>query len=150
MDIDKIAFQGELMLLQWSESSTRGRTATFLMNEEGESHPFRDFTIKSGKRSGQRFMVVMVQVDDDEQLVTQEKTLSQHAFLLCRDPEFWNWAGARSFDRIVDEASARAYICTSIGIKSRSEIDRDPAAGVAFQKHIQAPYEEHRKTAVLL
>ena len=150
MDANKIAFQGELMLLQWSESSTRGRTATFLMNEEGESHPFRDFTIRAGKRAGQRFMVVMVQIDDAEQPLAQEKTLSQKAFLFCRDPEFWAWAQARSFDKIVDETSARAYICTSIGIKSRSEIDRDAAVGKAFSNVIQLPFEEHCRTAVRL
>ena len=62
---NSIAFEGEIMLLQWAESSTRGRTATFLLDNEGESHPFRDFTIKSGKRAGQRFMCVLVQIGDD-------------------------------------------------------------------------------------
>ena len=144
MDENKIAFNGEVMLLQWAESSTRGRTVTFLLGDDGESHPFRDFTIRQGKRAGQRFMAVLVQIGDDEQVVEQRKTLSQQAFILCRDPEFWNWAQQRSFDTINSEESARAYICTALGINSRSEIDKKPDAADGFQRMIVTPFNAHR------
>lgn len=144
MDAEKIAFQGEVMLLQWAESSTRGRTATFLLDDEGEAHPFRDFTIRQGKRAGQRFMAVLVQIGDDEQAVERPKTLSQQAFLLCRDPEFYNWASARSFDSICDEPSARNYICSMLGIDSRSLLDSNPAAADGFRRLILAPFNAYR------
>lgn len=144
MDPDKIAFNGEVMLLQWAESSTRGRTVTFLLNDEGESHPFRDFTIRQGKRAGQRFMAVLVQIGDDEQPVEQRKTLAQQAFILCRDPEFWNWAQSRSFDHIDNESAARAYICNMLGIKSRSELDTKPEAADGFKRMILTPFNAHR------
>ena len=144
MDPNKIAFNGEVMLLQWAESSTRGRTVTFLLNDEGESHPFRDFTIRQGKRAGQRFMAVLVQIGDDEQIVEQRKTLSQQAFILCRDPEFWNWAQARSFDTIDNEDAARTYILTMLGIKSRSELDTNRDVAESFQRMIVTPFNAHR------
>lgn len=148
MDTEKIAFNGEVMLLQWAESSTRGRTVTFLLNDEGESHPFRDFTIKAGKRAGQRFMAVLVQIGDDEQIVEQRKTLSQQAFVLCRDPEFWSWAQSRSFDTIDNEQAARAYICNMLNIKSRSQIDSDSGVGEGFQRLILIPFNAHRSTYI--
>lgn len=144
MDADKIAFQGEVMLLQWAESSTRGRTVTLLLSDEGEAHPFRDFTIRQGKRAGQRFMAVLVQIGDDEQPVQHPKTLSQQAFLLCKDPEFYNWASARSFDSICDEPSARNYICSMLGVDSRSRLDSDPDAADGFRRLILAPFNAHR------
>lgn len=144
MDADKIAFQGEVMLLQWAESSTRGRTVTLLLGDEGESHPFRDFTIRQGKRAGQRFMAVLVQIGDDEQPVEHPKTLSQQAFMLCRDPEFYTWASARCFDSVVDEPSARNYICSMLGIGSRSQLDTNPAAADGFRRLVLAPFNAHR------
>lgn len=144
MDQNKIAFNGEMMLLQWAESSTRGRTVTFLLGDDGESHPFRDFTIRQGKRAGQRFMAVLVQIGDDEQPVEQRRTLSQQAFILCRDSDFWTWAQSRSFDNIDNEAAARNYICSTLGIQSRSEIDSNQDAADGFQRLILAPFNSHR------
>ena len=144
MDAGKIAFQGEVMLLQWAESSTRGRTVTFLLDDEGAAHPFRDFTIRQGKRAGQRFMAVLVQIGDDEQPVQHPRSLSQQAFLLCRDEEFYTWASARCFDAVVDEPSARNYICSMLRIDSRSRLDTDPAAADGFRRLILAPFNAHR------
>jgi len=144
VDAGKIAFQGEVMLLQWAESSTRGRTVTFLLDDEGAAHPFRDFTIRQGKRAGQRFMAVLVQIGDDEQPVQHPSSLSQQAFLLCRDKEFHIWANARCFDSVVDEPSARNYICSMLRIDSRSKLDTDPAAADGFRRLILAPFNAHR------
>lgn len=60
-------FQGEVMLLGWADTSSRGKTVTFALHPDecpGE-HPFRDFG--TGK-TGQRFALVAVPItDDDEQ-----------------------------------------------------------------------------------
>jgi hypothetical protein len=141
-----IAFEGEVMLLQWAESSTRGRTVTFLLDNEGEAHPFRDFTIKSGKRAGQRFMCVLVQIDDDEQPVEQRQKLSQLAFLYCRDPIFWQWASERSFATVNSEDTARAWLLELLGIGSRSDIDKTQENERKFEMLVKIPFTSYRES----
>jgi hypothetical protein len=151
MSTEKIvAFKGETMLLAWAESNTRGRTVTFQLPEEGDEHPFRHMTVKSGKRAGQRFAMVLVQIDDDERPV--EKTPSQMAFLLCRDEQFWHWASERSFAQVDDEESAKFYLletlsaASGIEVNSRSQIDKNPTVRAAYEMQIERPFNEYRKT----
>lgn len=154
MTTDKsIAFQGELMLLQWAESSTRGRTVTFLVTEEQEQHPFRAFTIKSGKRAGQRFMAVLVELDENDQPLQQTGdakplTLSQRAFIMCRDPAFQEWANERGFETVNSEATARNWMLNLLEIDSRSEIDMNQTARACFQEIILDPFNEWRSTEI--
>lgn len=67
-----IAYQGEMFLLGWSESHNNGRKVTFQLPEDTDEHPFKRFTVKNGKRAGQRFAVVLVQIGDDEEPVIQQ------------------------------------------------------------------------------
>lgn len=134
------------MLLQWAESSTRGRTVTFLLNEDEETHPFREFSIKSGKRAGQRFMAVLVQIDDNDQIVSQKQRSSQLAYLLCQDQQFWHWANERSFDRIESESAARSWMLELIGVSSRSELDQSDAARSRFEQLVLQPFNAYRQT----
>jgi|LauGreDrversion4_2_1035121.scaffolds.fasta_scaffold262251_4 hypothetical protein len=138
MDSQEVAFQGEVMLLQWSDSSTRGRTITLLLSDDADVHPFKDFTIKSGKRAGQRFMCAMAQIGDDEQPVKQAMRNSQLAYLWCNDPSFLEWAKADSHD------AARERMLKACGVSSRSELDSGQAA-VVFENRIKTPYIDWRK-----
>jgi hypothetical protein len=143
MSVDNItAFQGEVMLLQWAESNTRGRTVTFLLQEDGDSHPFRDFTVKSGKKAGQRFAMVLVQIDDNEEPV--ERTPSQLAYLLCRDEQFWGWAQKWSLDDICSEESARAFILNACKVDSRSKLDTNLTARSTWEAVIWGPFTRWR------
>jgi hypothetical protein len=148
VDEQEIAFQGEMMLLQWNESSTRGRTVTFLVDGETDSHPFRDFTIKSGKRAGQRFMAVLVQIDDDEQPVKQQPKRSQRAAVLCKDPDFWHWASERSFARVNNEDTARRWILDLMSLTSRSQIDQDEMTQSKFDLMIDKPFYQYQQSRV--
>jgi hypothetical protein len=141
---DIAAFKGELMLLGWAESSNRGRTVTFLIDESEDEHPFKHFTIKSGKRSGQRFMAVLVQVGEDEQPVPQEPKPSQLATIIAKDPQFWQWASERSFDKIASEDGAVNWIKTEVGIDSRRELDTDNKALMRFNASVLHPFSEYR------
>jgi hypothetical protein len=141
---DIAAFKGEVMLLGWAESSNRGRTVTFLLDETEDEHPFKHFTIKSGKRSGQRFAVVMVQIGEDEEPVHQEQKPSQVAAVVCKDPQFWRWATERSFDTVSNEDSAANFIRHEVGIKSRSELDHNILALTRFNASILHPFNEYR------
>lgn len=115
----------ETMLLQWAESSTRGRTITLLLPEDIETHPFRDYTIKSGKRAGQRFMAVFVEINDDE---TPVKPVSTEAVMLCKQREFWDWASSQQWAVVSNEEEAIDWLYARLGIKSRSELNTDEHA----------------------
>lgn len=131
MSSPPIAWQGECMMLQWAESSTRGRTITLLLPEDSETHPFRDYSYKSGKRAGQRFMCVFVALTDDDQ--PEERPLPQEAGALCRSPDFWRWADAQSMVTVTDEKTARDWLCERLSIDSRSQLGTDPRAAQEFR-----------------
>lgn len=135
------AFSGELMLLGWKESSTQGRTVTFLLNEDDEVHPFKDFATKSGKRAGHRFMAVLVPIGDDEQ--PQEPSPVAEACALCRDRDFWEWANQQGFYSVDSEEGAKQFLYDQLSIKSRAEIATDPRALTRF-KSIAAEYRQSR------
>lgn len=139
-----IAHQSEVMMLNWAESNTRGRTVTFLLPEDGDTHPLRDFTVKSGKKAGQRFMMVLVQIDDDEQPV--EKKPSQLAFLLCQDEQFWHWINERSFVTIDSEESCRFHVLQTCGIDSRSKLDSKPSARSTWEAMFYKPFSKYRES----
>jgi hypothetical protein len=124
------------MLIGWNESHSRGRTVTFLLTEEDDHHPFKDFTVH--KRAGQRFMAVFVQVGDDERPV--EKTAAQMAYLLCKDESFRHFLNDRSFASIQTEEDARAHILEGCGIKSRGELDTNSSARAAWEVRFHQPW----------
>lgn len=136
-------WHGEVQLLGWSETNTRGRTITLQLNEDEDTHPFKYSNTKSGKTSGKRFAVVFVEIGDDEQPV--EKTPAQMAFLYCKDQEFWQWANEYSFDSIDSEDAARAHILNTCGISSRGQLDTNPKARATWEAMIYAPFNAWRK-----
>lgn len=124
-------WSGEVMVLNWSETSTRGRTITLLLPEDEEQHPFRDLTVKSGKRGGQRMVAVFVLLTDDDQPAAPR--LSQQAAVLCRDRSFWEWVSSREWEQITSEEEAKQYIYKATGIESRAQLDTDDRAAHLFR-----------------
>lgn len=140
-----VAFQGDVMLMGWGDSNTRGRTVTFQLSDDGDSHPFREATVKSGKKAGQRYVMVLVEVDDNEEI--KPRTPSQVAFLLCRDEQFWHWINEHSFANASSEEEARAFVCETCKVSSRSKLDTEPHAAALWDAMIFAPFNKYR-TAV--
>lgn len=139
-----VAINTEAMLLSWSESSTRGRTVTFLLPPEDEFHPFRSYAVKSGKQAGHRFQMVLVELNDQDKPVVQAQKMSQLAAVLCRDQDFWKWAGGRTFIDITSEAEARQWILDGAQIKSRAELDTNRMAHDWFKFTVAEPYREYQ------
>jgi hypothetical protein len=142
---DKIIFfQGEVQLLSWGDTSTRGRTITLQLPEEGEEHPFKHSQIKQGKTAGKRYVAVFVEIDESEQPV--EKTPSQMAFLYCNDELFWEWCNERSLDHIGSAEEARSHMLSMLSahteqlVLSRGDIDRRPVVRAAFEYLIEQPF----------
>lgn len=140
-----VCFQGEAMLAGWADSSTRGRTVTFRLDEtDSEAHPFKDGRVASGKSAGQRYMMVLVQIGDDEQPVVQRP--SQLAALACKDAQFWHFLNERSFVTIDSEEAARAHILEACGgISSRAKLDTSLEARAAWEQQIWNPWQAYRQ-----
>ena len=137
-----IAFQSEVQLIGWAETNARGRTITLQLNEDGEGHPFAAARTKQGKTAGQRYAIVMVQIGDDEKPVA--KTPAQMAFLLCKDEAFQHFINERSFVNVNDEDTARACVLEACGIKSRSQLDKDPGARSAWLTQFYNPWTAYQ------
>lgn len=137
-----IAFKGEAMLLNWNESK-QGRTVVFQLDEEADQHPFKQFTTKKGKRAGQRFMAVFVEIGDDEQPIVHEKKggpLSQSAAMLCDTQEFRCFLlekilgmPGRNF-KSFPETHWADVVRKYCGVTSRAELDHNEQAAKLFHK----------------
>lgn len=149
MNHEHIAYQGELMLLGWSESNTSGRKVTFLLPPDTPEHQFKAFTAKQKGIAGQRFMAVLVQIDEREQPVKQEdqRPLAAIAAMLCKDQDFWSWVNDAKWQggTIMSEDTAREWLCQELDIESRRELDLDKHKGAEFMREIHAPFMEYRK-----
>lgn len=146
MDMEKhVVYSGEGLLLNWGDTSSRGRTVTFELPQDDESHPFRDMAIRSGKQAGQRLMLAVVQISDQEEPVVQEKRLSQQAAILCRSSGFREFIAERSISSVETEDAAKQWMLTGAGITSRKEFDTNKQAADWFLTQCKLPYEAHRK-----
>lgn len=87
-----IAFSGEVMLLKWAESSGQGRTVTFRIPDDEPEHAFRRMATATGKQAGQRFMAVLVMLNDDEtpNEQTVQKPYGKNAHALYRSGWMYN------------------------------------------------------------
>lgn len=130
------AFQGELMLANWKETSTGGATVTFWLADAHDLDVFRSMTVRKGNMAGQRFMAVLVEVGADEKPV--RPALSQQAFLLCRSLGFQQFVESKlGFSHAAPparEGMAADFMRSFCGIQSRSELDTDGRAGMAYQQ----------------
>lgn len=89
-------YADEALLLRWGDSSTNGRTVTLQLHEASEQHPFRG--LPSGK-NGQRVMIAVTLIGDDEQPASPEDARREtpadkaikKAHALAGDMEFTRW-----------------------------------------------------------
>lgn len=63
--------------------------------------------------------------------------LSTWVALRCKEPEF------RQFLRVPDEATAAHSVRAICEVKSRSELDSNPAAAQRFHQFIRLPFSQH-------
>lgn len=146
MDMSQhIVYSGECLLVNWGDTSSRGRTVTLELPQDSDTHPFRDLAIRSGKQAGQRFAIVVVQINDDESPVVQEKKLSVQAALLCKDAGFRSFIAERSISAVETEDDAKQWMCSGAGITSRKAFDQNKQAADWFITQCKLPYEAHRK-----
>lgn len=136
-----VAFNGEVQLRRWSESSTQGVQVTFALADASELEPLK-------AKSGKRFACVLVEIGDDELPVAQPKPrepLGQNCLWAvgrCKEKEFWAFLNHEkdSSQWVRNEAQARDALLQLCGVDSRKELD-DPEGGKHFIAAIKGPYQ---------
>lgn len=140
------AFEGEIQLRRWSESSTQGVQVTFALAESAELDRFKGL-------EGKRFMAVLVQIGDDEQPVECEKKrvgpYCYQAVKWCNDPEFQAWVRTqihKDAPFLKQPNFVELFIKRTCGIDSRKELDVDLVSQGLWHKHIAGPYHKYLMT----
>jgi hypothetical protein len=140
----QIVFQGELMLLNWSETHNGGAVIKLQLADARDLEAFKLMTVKKGNMAGQLLAAVMVRIDEDDEKPTQK--LSQQSALICKSRSFQQFvetkAGVAYDTPEQQEKQAVNFLRQFCEIESRSELDSDGRAGMKYQQ-LLADYREH-------
>jgi hypothetical protein len=134
------AFQGELMLAGWSETHTGGAKVTFWLPDADALDTFRSMTVRKGNTAGQRFMAVLVELNDDDtpKPVEPDKpkggTLAQSAGMLCDTDLFQTYVVSKTDPEagLSRNQWAADYIRQFCRVNSRADLDHSPTAKQLF------------------
>lgn len=139
---EKTVYSGELMLANWADGP-KGATVKFWCDEGGD-HPFLvGYQRPAAKTSGTRFMAVLVEKQDDEEIVDQEKRerveqaartgrrpqkLSNAVAIITQSDRFHEWL-TENFDNKFgphwNKDTADKWLKDVLKITSKRELDDD-------------------------
>ena len=141
-------YSGEAQFRRYSDTSTQGQQVVFALPGRDELQAF------IGKE-GRRFMVVCVEIGDDEAPVpaiqppkTREPLgeLCYRAVMLCQDAEFQDWINREAkAEGIPSKEQARDIICEWCGVDSRKALDDNGDAARLFRKYVLGPWQKHQQ-----
>jgi hypothetical protein len=140
-------FKGEVQLAGWSDTHNGGAKVTFWLPDRDELAPFAGLTARKGNTAGHRFMMVLVEIGDDDQPANQPKggPLSRLAGQWCGSPEFRAWLASNVLHtgRVIDEDEAATQLRSICAIDSRAQLDSEPAARQLFDSIIRLPFRAY-------
>jgi hypothetical protein len=140
-------FMMELMLLNWA-ANPRGEFVDFSLTFEAPTHPFMGCTRGSKDAPGTRFMMVAVEVNDDQAIVQEMRTeqeehsrrtgrpqhLSNAARIMTKNERFHEWIEELT-GKFVDTVIADTWLKAELGIASKADLDTNgPEALAAIVK----------------
>ncbi|MCG7492442.1 hypothetical protein [Thalassobius sp. Cn5-15] len=131
----------EVKFLRGSWSTKNGASAVF----EVADREFLDTLSAIG--GGQRYMMVLAPIADDEELdhdklekADRGKTRVKQAAVLCQDKAYWKWLEAAVLDlcglemTIGDKEGAAIGMRKLLGVESRAAIGKDDKVGQNFDR----------------
>jgi hypothetical protein len=149
-------YEDEAMLAGWNDSQTAGHTVKMWLCNDGMGHPFE------GVSRQQELLVSLIELDDDQEVVDQKmrdkveqqrvkpsQRPSYGAVMLCKNPEFHEWImHDERINQIMQEGSgeadleqvAKEWMCRTLGIKSRSELDKSEELRLRYHNMIDKPF----------
>jgi hypothetical protein len=149
-----IFYNDEVMLKNWSDGSSGWGLHLWVSPDKDGFHPFMD----QSSTDKPEFGLAMVELDDDNTAIDQDKreraekapktrrqrTLSNYAAQLCRQPEFWEYIKSRNptVHTEWDAGTAATWIRSRLGIDSRAQLDDDRFVADQFHADIRRPYSK--------
>lgn len=152
-------FQGGVMLAGWTDSHNGGAKVAFWLEDPKDLDVFRGLTVTKGKTAGQRFAMVLVEIDDDETPKQTEEAryeepkggaLAKLAGQLCQNLAFRHWfwtkqwhvpnGGLIEVDGTMEAEETAEAIRQVCGVISRAELDHNAAAAEVFHEKIRKPW----------
>ena len=144
-DDNIIAFKGEVMLAGWAKSTSKAEPkATFFFSSDEDLAPLEMATIAKGKQAGQRYMMVLVEIGNDELPIPKPEQpkggpLSKSAAMLCQDADFQSYVQKRLRDEGTvwpAELSAETICVNALyrwcKMETRATLDHDADARMRF------------------
>ena len=98
-----------------------------------------DGALLKGMEQGQRFVMMLVKLGDDDMPAAGEGKerkpykLSQLAGMLCADPQFWAFIKDSYGEACPDKDTAAQWVREACGVESRSFLDSVEASGTTFR-----------------
>jgi len=147
-----IFYEDEVMLKNWSDGSSGWGLHLWVSPDRDGFHPFM------GQDNKEVFALAMVELDDDNTAIDQDKrdrvesapktrrqrTLSNYAAQLCRQPMFIRYLGDKYGQQPESEEGAEiwaaAWMRSYLGIESRSKLDSDRFVADQFHADIRRPF----------
>lgn len=167
----EIVFDGEMQLLSWSDTCSKGATITTQLAEAEKLGPFKPLAVRQGKTEGQALMGVVVELGDVDEPVPQRKpgppapkggALAVLSGQWCQMGRFQDWLRERNYaswqramnnltengDSTVPSEIAAEVVRILCGVESRAQLDHDTEAAALFHRYIRLPFaailhEEH-------
>ena len=153
-----LTFYSEVQLADFGETAASGANIKFRIPDPLELEVFRGRNRVTKNKQGARYMLLLVELQDDDSLVDQDKAkrledahlqkggaLSKNAGMLCRNPEFIDYLQNRvDHSRVWNELSAKNYIYTTCGITSRAQLDHSRGAAQKYQSFVLSPFNQYR------
>jgi hypothetical protein len=143
-------YEDEVMLTGWNDSQSTGHTVKFWLCNDGMGHPFEGCA-----RKIDQFALSLIELDDDQEPVDQKmrarvenppkrpsERVSYVAAMLCKEEKFWRWCGDQLHISVINEAGARIAMLDTLGLPSRSVLDKNEYQAKRFHALIRKPYLE--------
>jgi len=155
--IQNFEHHGEIMLKGWSDGAA-GWGVQFVIDLSDGMHPFMGMRRPDSEGPGDRFMIALVELDDDDAPIDQEKrqrvsrahkrgktpqTLSNVCAMMLKHPRFGDWLSETIDDsRRWTEAERDAWIKQYLGILTKRELDVDENTDIIrnFHNSIRLPF----------
>lgn len=148
---DKPMFDAALMLNDWGESKAAAEYAGFWHDETEIMHPFKGEPVADRKTGGQRYMVALVEVEDDEGVQDarakheprRQRSIVEFAGALCALPRFHEYLTQRvDATAVWDQDRATKYVRAICGVESRKELLTNQTAARRFHELVRRPFQE--------
>jgi hypothetical protein len=130
----------EVMLLNWADGPA-GATVKFLLDFALDDHPFLKCVRRTKDSAGSGFMLVLMEIDDDQTIVNQEQRdrverrskqkLSNVAAMIVKHPRFHEWlrevrfGPSETIDGPINTKIADTWLKDTISIDSKADLDND-------------------------